>query len=87
MISIIYRQELANQNIGLTRPGLKQSKDKRYLLAEDGEDTSHDAGDLNSQTSNEDPLASGKGSAGKKKQPQAGFVNFNRTTKNPKMQK
>ena len=67
MILVTFRNEFANKDIGLTRPGLKQSKNKPYHLAEDGEDTSHDAGDLNSQTSNEDPLASGKGSTGKKR--------------------
>ena len=47
---------------------------------EEGEDTSHDAGELNSQESSGEPVAPCEANSGIKKQLQEGFVNFKTKT-------
>ena len=71
---------MGNKTTQQVRPGQKLSKDKHRPLVEEGEDTSHDAGELNSQESSGEPVAPCEANSGIKKQFQEGFVNFKTKT-------
>ena len=71
---------MQNKNTGQLRIGPKHTKGKQIHHVEEAEDTSHDAGELNSQISVEGPAISGIKNPGMNTPLQTGFVNFNRNT-------
>ena len=74
------RQQDFDKNVAQIRPKLTVAKPKQSHLAEEAEDTSHDAGELNSQITVEDPVAVGGMISRDKKPLQGGYVNFNTST-------